>query len=286
MTVHPVLTSPPAPAPGTAPPRRIAVLATLGDSTAVGLGDPLPDRGWRGFGILLRDAVGAAVLVNPARTGATVASVRAEQLASAVAAAPDVAVVFAGMNDTLRAHFDRAELAADLGAIVRGLGAVGAHVVLVRHHDHSRVFVLPAPLRRALQGRIAALNDVVDEILVAATRAGVHASVLDLAALPGTYDRSMWSVDRLHPSERGHRLLAAAIGELLATAGFAVPVPVGLGCSGGRCVSDLERAVWLVAKGVPWAVRRGRDLGPVVLRALLDGAAVRPAPARSRGTAR
>lgn len=31
---------------------------------------------------------------------------------------------------------------------------------------------------------------------------------VDLGALPGTYDRRMWSVDRLHPSERGHRLLA------------------------------------------------------------------------------
>ena len=39
--------------------RRVASLAILGDSTAVGLGDPMPAGGWRGFGPLLMAALGA-----------------------------------------------------------------------------------------------------------------------------------------------------------------------------------------------------------------------------------
>jgi lysophospholipase L1-like esterase len=249
------------------PGRPVRTLATLGDSTAVGLGDPLPGGGWRGFPMLLRDAVEAQELVNPSCTGARMADLRRDQLPVALAAAPDVVVIFVGMNDTLRSDFDPVALGADCAASVAELRAVGAHVLLMRYHDHTRVFHLPAPLRRALQRRIAALNEAIAAV-AADDPAGL--GVLDLEVLPGGYERSAWSVDRLHPSERGHRLLAAALAEMLADAGFAVPRPVSLECAGGREVTAAHRAAWLVVKGVPWLVRRGRDLGPVILQGLMS----------------
>lgn len=265
-----VLSSPaPAPVPlPPRPPRRVTTLATLGDSTPVGLGDPLPGGGWRGFAVLLRDALGAAELVNPACTGARMAGVRHVQLPTALAASPQVAVLFVGMNDTLRSDFDPAVLHADCAATVADLRAAGVHVLLLRYHDHTRVFRLPGRLRRALQERIARLNAVTDAV-AAAHPAGVD--VLDLDRLPGGYDRASWAVDRLHPSERGHRLLADAFAGLLAGAGFAVPHPVDPECGGGREVTAAHRAAWLVVKGVPWLVRRGRDLGPVIVTAAVRG---------------
>ena len=145
--------------------RPVGTLATLGDSTPVGLGDPLPGGGWRGFPVLLADALDAPRLVNPARTGARMASVRHEQLPAVLAARPDVAVLFAGMNDTLRSDFDPVALRADCAAVVDALRGAGAHVLLLRYHDHTRVFRLPAPLRRALQARIAALNAVTEAVV-------------------------------------------------------------------------------------------------------------------------
>ncbi|MCX6463161.1 MAG: GDSL-type esterase/lipase family protein [Pseudonocardiales bacterium] len=268
MTVQqaPTLPTPIPPAPPTA--RTVRTLATLGDSTPVGLGDPLPGGGWRGFPVLLRDALGATELVNPARTGARMAWVRHEQLPVALAARPQAAVVFVGMNDTLRSDFDPAALREDAAAVVAALRAVGAHVLLVRYHDHTRVFRLPGPLRRALRARIDLLNAAVDAV-AAAHPAGV--GVLDLGRLPGAYDRPAWAVDRLHPSERGHRMLAAGFAGLLAGAGFAVPHPVGRDCAGGRQVTAAHRAAWLVVKGVPWLVRRSRDLGPVIVQGMVDG---------------
>jgi lysophospholipase L1-like esterase len=269
--------SEPAP-PAPRPPRTARVLVVLGDSTAAGFGDPVPGGGWRGAGVLLGDALGAATLLNPARAGARAACVRREQLAAAVAARPDVAVVLVGMNDTLRSDFDPARILADYRAIVAGLHAAGAHVALLRYHDHTRVFRLPGPLGRALRARIAALNAVVD---AAAAADPLRTSVLDLDALAGVYDRAAWAVDRLHPSERGHRLLAAGVARLLAGAGFAV-APVDLAPHGGRVITAWDRAAWLVVRGVPWLARRGRDLGPVLVQGLVaelrPGRAARPEP--------
>ncbi len=247
-------------------PRPVRTLVTLGDSTPVGLGDPLPGGGWRGFPVLLRAALGAGTLVNTAVSGARTADVRRSQLPAALAAGPDVAVLCVGMNDTLRSDFDPVALEIDCAAAVHALCTRGVHVLMLRFHDHTRVFRLPGPLRRALQRRITALNAATDAV-AATDPAGI--SVLDLDRLPGGYDPAAWAVDRLHPSERGHRLLAAAFADLLAEARFAVPHPVRLTCGGGREVTAAHRAAWLVAKGVPWLVRRGRDLGPVIVQGLV-----------------
>lgn len=247
------------------PPRAVRTLATLGDSTPAGLGDPLPGGGWRGFPVLLAAALGASTLVNPSSTGARTRDVRVAQLPSVLRARPDVAVLFVGMNDTLRSDFDPAAMRADYQACVAALRASGTHVVMVRFHDHTRVFRLPGPLGRALRRRVDAVNAAVDAVV----SDGV--SVVDLAALPGAYAPAAWAVDRLHPSELGHRMLAAAMAQRLGAAGFAVPAPVALTCGGGREVTAAHRAVWLVVKGVPWLVRRGRDLGPVIAAGLVDG---------------
>jgi lysophospholipase L1-like esterase len=247
----------------------VDTLVTLGDSTAAGLGDPMPGGGWRGFPVLLAEALGAR-LVNPAVTGARMADVRREQLPVALAAEPDVVVVFVGMNDTLRSDFDPVRLQADLAAAVGALRSAGAHVLLMRYHDHTRVFPLPAPLRRALWRRVVALNAAVDAVVAEqlAAGTGVGIGVLDLDELPGGYEPAAWAIDRLHPSELGHRILAGGLAALLSDAGFAVPGPVSLQCGGGLRVTALHRAAWLVFKGVPWLVRRGRDLGPVIVQGL------------------
>lgn len=244
----------PAPAP-----RRVRRLAVLGDSTAVGLGDPLPGGAWRGVGPLVAEALGVPAdrYANVSFTGARVGCVRSVQLPGVLRAAPDVAVVIVGMNDTLRSDFDTAALADDLDATVAALQEAGTTVVTVRFHDHGRVFRLPGPLRRAHATRVDALNDVIDTVVA---RRG--ALCVDLGALPGAYDLESWSVDRLHPSERGHRLLALAVTDALAAAGFVVPEPVSLVCSGGAPGGTVDHVAWLLGKGVPWLWRRGRDLVP------------------------
>lgn len=240
------------------------VLAVLGDSVGVGIGDPAVGGGWRGFAPILADALGGARLTNLAVSGSRIGGVLERQLPAALEARPDVVVLLVGMNDTMRSDFDPVRLHADLDHVVGTLVAAGAMVVTARYHDHHRVFRLPGPLRRALAARIAALNDIVE-----AVGRRHRIAVVDLAQLPGIYQPSAWAVDRLHPSELGHRLLARAIAARIAAAGRPVPGEVSLECAGGRMPGRLARWGWLVFKGLPWLVRRGHDLVPYALSAFL-----------------
>src|SRR3982074_631227 len=185
--------------PQAASPRQARRLVVLGDSTAVGLGDPLPGGGWRGVGPLVADALGVEPdgYLNPAFPGARMRCVRTEQLPAGLAHRADVALVV-GMNDTLRSDFDAVTMAGDLAEVITELNAVGTTVIPVRFHDHGRVFRMPASLRRALSSRIGELNDVIDGVV-----ARLDAPCVDLHALPGAYELTTWRVDRLDPSELG-----------------------------------------------------------------------------------
>jgi lysophospholipase L1-like esterase len=237
--------------------RSVRTLVTLGDSTVVGVGDPSPGGGWRGVAQLLAAALGAPRHVNLSTSGARLRCVRERQLPAALQAAPDIALLVVGINDTMRSDFSPVSLHFDLDATVGTLTAAGSLVVTVRFHDHSRVFWLPGPLRRALRTRIAALNEIIDTVVAR------HGSVcVDLHRMPGVYDPAAWHVDRLHPSELGHRLLAAACAAAMAEAGWLVPRPVSRHCAGSRAVTAAEHVGWLIIAGIPWLVRRGQDLIP------------------------
>lgn len=254
--------------------KTVRSLVVLGDSTTVGVGDPVPG-GWRGVGPLLAEAFPDARYRNVSFTGARVASVRHEQLPEVLPDRPDAAVLLVGMNDTLRSDFDGRRLHLDLDAIVGALVSAGSAVVTVRFHDHSRVFRLPGALRRALRARIAELNDIVDAVV---RRHGIGCVDLDLMA--GAYAPETWAVDRLHPSELGHRRLAAAFAARLAEAGCEVPGRVSPVCTGGLKVTPLHHVGWLVFKGVPWLWRRGRDLVPYAAAITYRAWAGHPEPPR------
>ena len=246
--------------------RTVGTLVVLGDSVGVGLGDPVAGGGWRGFAPLLAQALAPQRFINLSVNGARLGAVRRDQLPVASLSRPDVAIVVAGMNDTMRSDFDPHRLHADLDRIVAELTSAGALVLTIRYHDHGRVFHLPAALHRVLLARINELNAVFD---VVARR---HSTpVVDLARLPGIYAKSAWAVDRLHPSELGHRLLARAFAGRVAEAGL-VAGEVSLACSGGRVVTRTQRAAWLIVKGLPWLLRRGSDLVPHLVVAMLRAA--------------
>ncbi len=271
--------------PGPATPSTYLRFAAVGDSTTVGVGDPTPgtpvglgagatgrDGTWRGWARLLAEALEASYDVsfcNLAVSGATTRDVVAHQLAEAVDHRADLVSLVVGVNDTMRSSWDPAVLRRDLLHAADALTADGALLMTARFHDHGEVFGLPRLLRRPLQQRIEAVNEVYDE--VHATYGGVR---VDLAGWPEVRRREFWSVDRLHPSELGHRALARAFAAELAAVGWSVVPPAAV-ADGLHVPSWRTDLAWMVSEGAPWVGRRARDLAPWAARAAWQGAVAR-----------
>jgi hypothetical protein len=125
----------------------------LGDSTTVGVGDPMngsttdlsgagarPGEGWRGWASLLADSLGSSHRVtfsNLATSGATAPLVAAEQL-------PETGT-------------------GPITGCAEQLTAWGALLLTVRFHDHGQVFGLPSWLRRPLWQWIEQVNTIYDD---------------------------------------------------------------------------------------------------------------------------
>jgi|GEM_PF-570227 len=234
----------------------MTTFVALGDSITVGMGDPVPGRGWAA---LLAGALPEPEVHNLARLGALAADVERVQLPAAMTLRPDVASVVVGINDTLRGDFDPERTGASVARTVAALRAAGAQVLTMRLPDPGQMFGLPGALARPLARRMRAVNAAVDEV------AGRHGTVhLDAARDPATYERRYWSVDRLHPNERGHRLIACRFHALLAASGY----PVGPGPDpepSSPPPTRLAEAAWMATKGTAWLVRRSRDLVPALV---------------------
>jgi lysophospholipase L1-like esterase len=251
--------------------RQLALVA-LGDSTTVGIGDPVPGLGWRGWSRLLADELAKThrlAYTNLSAAGATASSVRETQLPLAASLHPDLASVVVGVNDTMRSTWDPARVYDDIVTCVGELARSGALVMTMRFHDHGAVFGLPAVLRRPLWRRIEVVNDAYDAAYAA--YGGIR---LDLTSDPGVHERAFWSIDRLHPSELGHRRLAEAFAVALRGHGYPLACPVRQGCVAPR---RSEEWWWLVSQGVPWVGRRANDLAPWAVRMLANEAARRTA---------
>ncbi|MFI9257677.1 SGNH/GDSL hydrolase family protein [Streptomyces sioyaensis] len=247
-----------------APARFVA----LGDSLTEGLGDPVADGGWRGWAALLAGALGerpgGVELVNLACSGAQTADVAERQLPLARELRPRFASLIVGANDTLRAAFAIERVTAALDRAHGALSADGAVVLTACLPDPGRMLGLPGPLARPLARRMHAVNTVVHA--VSARYQGVH---LHLADHRWVAERASWSVDRLHPSERGHRLLARGFHAALAAAGLPVGPPPELTLDGPP-PTRAGSAVWMATRGTRWVADRCTDLLPGLLALALQ----------------
>lgn len=234
----------------------------LGDSLTEGVGDPVGDT-WRGWAELLAKGLAPAEapagFTNLAVSGAQTRDVLERQTPAALDLSPDVVSVVIGVNDTLRYTFDIHAVAARLDKVYAAFRAQGAVLLTACLPDPGSMLRLPGSLARPLARRQRAVNTVVHAL---SERYGaVH-----LHAAEGGWvtDRAMWSADRLHPGERGHRQLALHFHALLAQAGVA---------TGSAPAAEPEfppptRSAslwWLATAGTGWVARRCTDLLPQLL---------------------
>lgn len=245
----------------------MTTFTALGDSITLGVGDPIrrsarastDGKAWRGWAALLADGLRDPELHILASNGACVADIENDQLPRALAVGPDIASVVFGINDTLRSGFDPDQIAAATARIVGALRASGAQVLTMRLPDAGQMLKLPSALAKPLARRTQVVNAALD---AAAERFGtLH---FDAAGTAAAYDRKMWAVDRLHPNERGHRLIARSFHSLLADIGL----PVGVAPAAEPAnppPSRLAEFTWMATKGTAWVVKRSTDMVPYLL---------------------
>jgi hypothetical protein len=130
--------------------------------------------------------------------------------------------------------------------------------------DPGLMLRIPESVRRPLARRTRAINAVLGQLALRYDI--VH---VDLAAYPVLYDRRMWGVDRLHPSERGHRMLARLFAARLAEHGIA-PLALPDPEPANPEPSAWAQAYWMATKGTGWLVRRSRDLLPKLAQLVLS----------------
>jgi lysophospholipase L1-like esterase len=238
----------------------MTTFVALGDSITVGMGDPEPDGGgWRGWATLLAASLPEPVMHNLATLGALAADVERLQLPAATILRPDVASVVVGINDTLRPNFDVSRIESAASHTIGALRAAGAEVRTMRLPDPGEMLGLPGLLARPLARRAHQVNQVMDEL---AERFGtLH---FDVPNDPEAFDSRMWAVDRLHPSERGHRLIARRFHALLAAAGCEVGPEPGAEPLNPPPSKAAELA-WMATKGTAWVAKRSTDLVPSLL---------------------
>ncbi|MFF2943023.1 SGNH/GDSL hydrolase family protein [Streptomyces niveus] len=259
--------------------------AALGDSLTAGVGDRV-DGGWRGWAVLLAEALTPAggdgdpagrrpsgpaapapAFRNFATSGALTRDVRAVQTPAALAFAPDIASVVVGVNDTLRRSFDIGSIARALDEVCAALTARGTVLLTACLPDPGVMLGLPAPLARPLARRQRAVNTLVHTL--SARYGAVHLHAADPAWVA---DRSLWSADRLHPGERGHRMIAAQFHAMLTARGLTLGPPPPREPERPP-PSRTEALLWLATAGAGWMLRRSTDLLPELL--WLAGAEVR-----------
>lgn len=233
----------------------------LGDSLTEGVGDPV-GNGWRGWAALLAGGLSepSAEFTNLAVSGAQTRDVLEAQLPAALALRPQVASVVVGVNDTLRSTYDIEKIAERLDKVYASFTRQGTAVLTACLPDPGTMLGLPGVLGNPLARRQRAVNTVVHTLSERYGAVHLHAVDDDWIG-----DRAMWSSDRLHPGERGHRQLALRFHALLAKRGIA---------TGAEPSPDPEfppptksaSLLWLATAGTAWVIRRCNDLLPQLLR--------------------
>jgi lysophospholipase L1-like esterase len=215
--------------------------------------DPDGRGGYRGWSERLAERIavtqGAAegefLYANLAVRGARTHEILEYQLERALAMQPDLATVFSGTNDVMRARFDRAAFAADVRALQRGLRATGATVLTFTLPDLTPLL----PIARLFSARIRAMND---EVRAACAETGTR--LVDFAAWPVTTDARLWNDDRIHANAAGHARIAEALADALGLEGanraWREPLPARPAARTGEVV--LRELGWGLRHLLPW----------------------------------
>jgi hypothetical protein len=112
-------------------------------------------------------------------------------------------------------------------------------------------------VKRILRKRVESVNVVYRAI---AEELGIV--LIKTREIPDVHNLRNWHIDRMHPGERGHKMLAREVATQLQKRGWLITIPE----EGELTVREKSVQIrWLIANGLPWFLKRSVDLLPAVL---------------------
>jgi len=232
-------------------------VVAVGDSIAYGVGDLPTTSGaiaWSGRLARLAGSDDHRIFGYP---GAVLRDMRGHQLPAARMVKPDLILMSIGGNDAVRAGFDASALREGLSDCLDETLGDGTRVALATLPDFSVGCRLPRRMRESLRRRILRVNSVLVDV---ADRPGV--TLVDRWSDPIAHQPEYLHADRVHPSPLGYQRLAEITLKSL-----------GLTASGAQANTQMVECgqrLWLLTKGVPWAIRRSSSLLPGIVAMARD----------------
>ena len=227
-------------------------VVAIGDSIAYGVGDhprSAGDISWSGRLARMAGSDDHRIFGYP---GAMLKDMRSIQVPALKLVQPDLVLVSIGGNDAVRTGFDAESLRDGLSESLGEITAAGSQVVLVTLPDFSIHCRLPRKMRIGLQRRILRVNSI---LISAANQPGV--TLIDRWSDSRAHEPEYLHADRVHPSPLGYQWLA----ERTLTA-LGIPLR---GTGADTAMPEVGQRLWLLTKGVPWAIRRSSSLLPGIL---------------------
>jgi lysophospholipase L1-like esterase len=226
----------------------------MGDSVTFGVGDGVqwPD-GSSGWAAHVATALGASNYVNIAHNGVRARHLMGSQVPLALTRDPDLVLMTVGGNDVLRGDFSEQEMRECLRAVFARLTAPRREVVMVSLDRIDAFRILGRRVAAVMNRRVDAANAAIRD---ACEGAGVR--LVDGADVFYGLGSRAWHMDRLHPSQVGHRALATRAVEALSERWERVADPA----PERRAPALPMRAGWLAVYGTSWLAKRSVDLLP------------------------
>lgn len=226
----------------------------MGDSVTFGVGDGVqwPD-GSSGWAAHVATALGASSYVNIAHNGVRARHLMRSQVALALTRDPDVVLMTVGGNDVLRGDFSPDEMREALRTVFMRLSSPRREIVMVSLDRIEAFRVLGRRVADVMNRRVDAANGAIRDAC-----AGTQVHVVDGAEVFCGLGPRAWHMDRLHPSQTGHRALASRAVDALAARWERVAEPA----PERRAPALPMRAGWLAVYGTSWLAKRSIDLLP------------------------
>ena len=232
-------------------------IVAMGDSSVFGVGDSIREvddkyLGWTGR---FAHDLSAKRYVNLGKNGARFRNLVKVQLGAAVAMRPNLALICIGTNDVLRGDFSPQEIERCAETIISSLNKVGATVVFVGIPDPMKTAPGPQSLKRILQKRVRLVNWITEEIVTSSGGIFISTWKHEMA-----YDKTMWHIDHMHPSAKGHQEISDLVRRELG-----LPRRCEKKIPTSSNVSKKFEIYWLLTNGLKWFAKRSIDLVPALI---------------------